>query len=453
MRITIVGGGKVGYTIAENLANERHDITVIDTNDAVIEKINEDLDVLCIKGNGASISALKEADTGRADIFIATTSLDEVNMIACLAAKNLGAKYTIARIRDYEYSKEVELLTQSLKIDLAINPEAATAAQIFRTMRFSAANDVETFYHGRVELVGFRAREDDFFVNAPLSTIGGRFAGKPLLICTVEHKGETTIANGSTVIFPGDRVFIIGTTKEILRFFREIGRSTQRIRHVFVIGGGRICTYLSRQLIELNMDVKIVEQDYGKCLGLSEILPKALIVSGDGTDQDLLETENITGYDCFLALTGRDEDNIIASLFAKKMGVGKVISKVNRQNYFDIIDSLDIDSVVSPKLTTAYTIIRVVRGILNSHGSKMQALYKIAGGEAEAMEFSVGSSTRYLGTALRDLSTKQGILIAVIIRGGKIIVPEGSDCIMEGDEVIIISKDNTVLDINDIFAN
>ena len=442
MRITIIGGGNVGYTIAENLADEDHDIN----DEQVLEKINSELDVLCIKGNGASIATLKMAGIEKTDVLIATTDRDELNMIACLAGKTLGAKYTIARIRDYDYAEEIKLISEELKIDLVINPESSTALQLSRLIRFPSAADIETFYNGTVELVGFRAREGDFFVGKTLSSVRNNKAAKAILFCSVEHNGETVIPDGSTVISAGDRVFVVGNTLAVGEFFDALGRTSKNINNVIIVGGGRISAYLTEALIPFNMDIKIIEKDYDTCVALSERFPKSVIICGDGTDQSLLEVENVADCNCFLAMTDRDEDNMITSLYAKQQGAGKVIAKVNKQNYFSIIDSLDIDSVVSPKLITAYRIIRAVRGIMNSQGSKMQSLYKIAGGEAEAIEFTVSGNTKNLGIPLRDLTIKKGILLALIIRNGKPIIPEGSDCIKQGDDIIIVT-----LDINDIF--
>jgi len=452
MNITIIGGGKVGYTIAENLANENHDITVIETDDNAIGKINEELDVLSIKGNGASISALRSANIDRADVLIATTGRDELNMIACLAGKNLGADYTIARIRDYDYESEVDLLQGELKIDMVINPENATALQISRLMRFSAAADIETFYNGRVELVGFKVRENDNIVGRPLSEIRTRQSAGDILICSVEHGGETVIPNGSTVIHDGDRVFIIGTTKAISRFFKDMGRNTQRIKNVLIIGGGRIGANLTKKLLDIGMKVKIIEKDYDRCVTLSELCPGAEIINADGTDQTLLDLESASDYDCLITLTGRDEDNILTCLYAKHIGIKRTIAKLNHQNYSSMVDSLDIDSTVSPKLITAYGIIRTVRGLSNSQGSKMISLYKIAGGNAEAMEFAVSKGTKNIGIPLKSLQIKQGILLAVIMRDRKIIIPQGNDTIEIGDGLIIVSKDHRISDINDIFT-
>ena len=441
MRITIIGGGKIGYTIAENLADENHDITVIDINDDVIERISSELDVLCVKGNGAYAETLRAAGVDHTDVLIAATGKDELNMIACLAAKNLGAKYTIARIRDYDYANEMKLITEELKIDLVINPESSTAHQISRLIRFPSAADIETFYHGDIELVGFRALESDFFVGQTLASVRSRRSVKSILFCSVEHKGETVIPHGSTQIQPGDRVFVIGNTFAISEFFRDLGRSFEAAKNVMIIGGGRIAKYLASILTSLDIKIKIIEQDYDTCVSLSELFPKAVIISGDGTDQSLLELENISECDCFLTLTGRDEDNILAALYAKQKGASKVIAKV------------DIDSVVSPKQTAAYSIIRTVRGIVSSHGSQMQALYKIAGGEAEAMEFIVGSNTKYLNIPLKDLHIKPNILLALIIRNGNPIIPEGNDFISAGDNIIIISRGHQIHDINDIYSN
>lgn len=452
MNIIIVGSGKVGYTLAENLSNEKHDVTIIDTGDAALQKASEALDVLCIKGNGASIRTLKQAKCDKADMLIASTSRDEVNMVCCLTAKKLGVKYTIARIRDYEYAMELTQLKTEMDIDMVINPEHATAMQISRLLRFPNALDIETFYRGRIELIGFRVNEGDFITGEPLFVVRRRLKNIPILFCAVERAGQTIIPHGSTVLTPGDKVYVIGQIVDVNRFFKALGRISQKIKDAFIIGGGRIAMYLSRSLLEMGMSVKIVEQDPRQCVTLCQALPKALIVNGDGTDQDLLSSENIEKADAFIALTGRDEDNLITSLYAKQVGVSKVITKINRQNYFGILGGLNIDSIISPKLITAYTILKNVRGMQNSHGSRMEALYQIADRSAEAIEFTVSHNTKHLNTPIKELKLKKGILIAVIMRKGKFIIPEGNDYIAEGDNIIIIISDEmTVLDIDDIY--
>lgn len=451
MRIIIVGSGKVGFTIAENLANENHDITIIDTQDTPLRKASEMLDVLTIKGNGASISVLKSAGIEKTDTLIAVTGSDEVNMVCCFTAKKLGAKYTIARIRDYEYAQEINHLKSELEIDVAINPEHATATQISRLLRFPNALDIETFYRGRIELIGFRALESDIITGKPLTIVRRQLKNIPILFCAVEHDGKTIIPNGTTVLTPNDKVYVIGDVVNISKFFKILGRITQRVKNTFIIGGGRIGIYLSKLLSATNINVKIVEFDSTKCTELCEILPKALVVNGDGTDQELLDSEDLAQASSFVALTGRDEDNLITALYAKQQGVPKVIAKINRQNYYSIIDGIGLDCVISPKTITAYAILQKIRAMQNSQGSRMESLYRIANGSAEALEFTVVESTRYRNIPLKDLKLKKGVLLGVIVRNGKMIIPEGSDYIDIGDNIIIVTSRPSILDINDIY--
>ena len=454
MNIIIVGEGKVGYTLAEHLSRENHDVTIIDTNDAALRRASELLDVMGVKGNGASIATLREAGVEAADILIAVTGMDEVNMVCCLTAKRLGAKYTIARVRNVEYAKDMAALKGELGIDLVINPENATALEISQLLRFPTAANLETFYRGRVEMISFRVRQDDFLVGQPLSEQSKKFQGLPLLFCAAEREdGEVIIPDGSFVPKVGDRLYLIGQPGGLGSFFRLLGRYTQKSRTVMIVGGGRIAHYLTVMLEKLGMKVKIIEQDMERCRQLSEALPKAAIICGDGTDPELLEEENVTAYDAFVALTDRDEDNLIISLYALQQGISKVIAKSNRQNYTGIARAAGLDSVVSPKLITAGQILQVVRGMQNSKGSVMNALYKIADGNAEAMEFLVNETTRHQGVPLRELHLKKGILIAVLIHQDRIIIPDGSSVITSGDTVILVSRNHRILDINDIYED
>jgi trk system potassium uptake protein TrkA len=450
LKIIIVGDGKVGFTLAEHLSQEEHDITVIDTNDDALKRASEALDVMCVKGNGASISALRESGVDTADVVIAATHSDEVNMICCLTAKRLGAGFTIARVRNVEYAMELSMIKKGLGLDLIINPENATAVEIARLLRFPSAANIDTFYRGRVELIGFRIQEDDFLVGQPLSD-QSRLRELPMLICAAEQDGRVIIPDGSFVPKAGDRLYLIGQPSGLTDFFHLLGRYVPKIKNAFIIGGGRISHYLTTMLEHTGMKVKIVERNMERCRHLSEVLPRTTVICGDGTDQELLESENVSHTDAFIALTDRDEDNLIISLYALQHGIKKVIAKSNRQNYASIAHSVGLDSVISPKLITANQILQVVRARKNSKGSVMNALYRIADGHAEAMEFAVNETTRHLGVPLKDLRLKKGILIAVLIHQNRIIIPEGSSSISQGDTVIIISRDRAILDINDIY--
>ena len=446
-----MGDGKVGFTLAEHLSREEHDVTVIDTNDYALRRASESLDVLCVKGNGASIMALRESGVDTADIIIAATSLDEVNMVCCLTAKRLGAKYTIARVRNVEYAVELSVLKKELGIDMVINPENATAVEISRLLRFPSAANIETFYRGRVELIGFRVQEDDFICGHSLAELNHRVKELPILFCAAERGDEVIIPDGRYAPQAGDKLYLIGQPIGMSQFFKLLGRYTPKVKDVFIVGGGRIAHYLTAILEGMNMHVKLVERNMDRCRHISEVLPRTMVICGDGTDQELLESERLTASDAFVALTDRDEDNLIISLYAMQMGIGKVIAKSNRQNYAGIARAVGLDSVISPKLITANQILQVVRGMENSKGSVMTALYKIASGNAEAMEFVVNQTTRHLGQPLKDLKLKRGILIAVIIHHNRIVIPEGSSSMSQGDTVIIVSRDQGILDVNDIF--
>ena len=452
MNIFIVGDGKVGFTLAEHLSQEEHNVTVIDTNSDALRRASESLDVMCVKGNGASLSALRESGVETADIVIAATSLDEVNMVCCLTAKRLGAKYTIARVRNVEYAKEVALLKDALGIDLVINPENATAVEISRLLRFPAAANLETFCRGRVELIGFRVREGDFLVGRPLADQSRQLQALPMLFCAAERgEGDVVIPDGSFVPRVGDRLYLIGQPTGLTSFFRLLGRHAPKSRHAFLVGGGRIAYYLASILLRLGVRVKIIERREERCRELSEALPKATIICGDGTDQQLLEEEDVAQADAFVALTDRDEDNLIVSLYAMQQGIPKVVAKSNRQNYESIAHTAGLDSVISPKYITASQILQVVRGMQNSKGSVMNALYKIADGRTEAMEFVANETTRHQGVPLKELRLKKGILVAVLVHQGQIIIPDGSSVISSGDTVILVSRSHGILDLNDIF--
>lgn len=453
LKIIIVGNGKVGFTLAEHLSKEDHDVTIVDTDFATLKKASDTLDVMCIKGNGASVSTLQEAGAAAADVVIAATDLDEINMVCCLTAKRMGAKYVIARIRNAEYTVGQASLKKELGIDLVINPEQATAVEISRLLRFPTAANIETFYRGRVELVGFRLQESDFLAGKTLGSLSHKLRSLPILFCAVERGEQVFIPNGNSELTAGDLVYMIGEPVGVNQFFRALGRYMHKIRKVFITGGGRITYYLAVILEKLGQQIKIVECNEDRCRHLAEILPRSLIICGDGTDQDLLESENLSSNDAFVALTDRDEYNLIISLYAAQQGVPKVVAKTNRQNYIGIARSVGLDSVISPKLITSNHILQVVRGMKNSKGSVMKSLYRIAGNRVEAMEFVVNATTRHLGVPLKDLRLKKGILIAVIIHNNKIIIPEGSSSISEGDSVIIVSRDSGILDINDIYAD
>lgn len=451
MKILIVGAGKVGFTLAQHLCVEQHDVIVIDRDDDALRRASETLDVMCFRGTGASPATLKAAGVSNADLVVATTSLDEVNMLCSLTAKRLGAKYTIVRIRDVEYTADLASFQKDLGIDMVINPEYSTAMEISHLLRFPAAANIDTFFRGRVELLGTVVQEGDFIVGKPLSDLSNKIQNLPFLFCAAERQGEVIIPNGSFVPQKGDRLYIVGEPMGIYEYFRLLGRYMPKVNSVFIVGGSRIAHYLASTLEHMRMKVTLVDLKESRCRALSEQLPRALILCGDGTDQELLASEHFANNDAFIALTGRDEDNLIVSLYAQQQGLKKVIAKCSRENYGNIVRSAGLDSIVSPKEITADRILQVVRGLDNKKGSEMTALYRIADNKAEAVEFVANQTTLHLNTPLMDLPLKQGFLIAALLHRGQVIIPSGSTAITAGDRVIIISRGKIIRDINDIF--
>ena len=451
MRILIAGAGKVGQTLATELLREKHDITVIDQDEEVIRKITDTLDVMCVLGNSANASTLMEAEVERADILIAATATDEINMLCCLIGKHLGAEFTIARIRDPEYNESLFMLQHDMGIDMTINPERATAQEISRMLRYPFANNVEPFAKGRVELVEFLAHEGDVICGKPLKTLTGHHSNMPkVLFCAVEREGEVLIPGGEFIIAPGDRVHVAADLVTITQFFRYIGRSAKPIKDVMVLGGGRISYYLAKMVEKMNIRVSMFEINPEKAKLLSDQLPHADVIEGDGTDQDLLEQENLAGMDAFIALSDRDEENLMTGLYARTHGVPKVVVKTNRYAYKDVISNLGLENLVSPRIITCNALLRYVRARVNAHGTQVEKLYRLVDGKAEALEFIAKKGDPYIGIPLKHLSVRKGALVAIILHKAKVIVPFGDDVIEAGDHVVIISTASGISDLNEV---
>lgn len=338
MNILIVGAGKVGSTLADYLSRENHNVTIIDNDDEAIHRASDTLDVMCIKGPGAAPSVLREGGAGEADLVLATTNMDEVNMLCALTSKRLGAKYTIARIRDVAYTEDLASLQKDLSIDSVINPEYSTALEISRLLRFPAAANVDTFFRGKVEMLGVRVRETDPIVGQPLSKLFGHNSPN-ILFSACERKGQVIIPNGDFVPQAGDKLYVTGTPRDLSAYLRTLGRDLPKIHSAFLIGGSRIAHYLSKLLLSMGVRVTLVENNEEHCRRLSEWLPDALVLHGDGTDQELLASEHFTNNDAFIALTGRDEDNLISALYAQQQGIRKVVAKSNRMNYSAVVQA------------------------------------------------------------------------------------------------------------------
>lgn len=451
MHIIIVGCGKVGRTLAEQLQEEDIDLTVIDTVEKTVNDVTEGIDAMGIVGNGASINTLMEAGISTADILIAVTASDELNLLCCLIAQKTGSCQTIARVRNPIYSQEIGFIKEKLGISMIINPEYAAAQEISRLLRFPAAIKIDPFSKGKVELLKFKVLPEFSLDGMSISRITEKFRCD-ILFCAVENKEELSIPGGNHVIHNGDFVSIIATPQNTALFFKKIGLKTNQVKNCLIIGGGTISYYLAKALSDARISVKIVEQKTDRCEFLSDLLPDATIINGDGTDRALLLEEGLETVESFVTLTNFDEENIFLSLFAKNISNAKLVAKVNRLPYMDVIDQLDLGSVIYPKYITSDSILRYVRAMQNTIGSNVETLYHILDNQAEALEFAIHDTSPVVGVPLADLNLKKNLLVCCLIRDGQIRIPRGHDCIQIGDNVIIATTHKGLNDICDILA-
>lgn len=450
MRILIVGCGNVGQTLTQQLSKEGHDITVIEEKRNVLQNVVNSYDVMGIVGNGASYSIMKDAGIESADLMIAVTDSDELNLLCCLIAKKAGNCHTIARVRNPIYKKEINFIKEELGLSMVINPEEAAANEAERLLKFPSATKIETFARGRAELVKMIINEESKLCDKALKDIPPELK-KHVLFSVVSRENEVYIPDGSFVLKAGDEVTIFGSSRNTVNFFKKLGLPTAKVHSTMIIGGGETAFYLAQNLISLGIKVTIFERDAVRCKELSEILPQALIINGDGTDKDMLLEEGVTSVESFVALTNLDEENIMLSMYVKSINPkAKLITKVHRVNYGDIIGSLNIGSIIYPKNITADRIVQFVRGMTNSKGNNIETLYKLNDDRVEAAEFIVRSGSPVIGIPLAELGLKKGILIACINRGGDIISPSGDSTIKERDSVIVVTTLTGLKDISDI---
>ena len=452
MKIIIVGDGKIGSVLAEQLSREAHEVTLIDRSDKPLEQTNKELDVMVVEGDGSSHEVLKEAGVEQADLLIACTGADELNLLCCLIAKKLGARHTIARVRNPQYVEELSLIKEDLGLSMSINPEHECAVEMARVLRVPSAIKIDTFAKGQVEILKVNVTEDSCLNGLSLMEMG-KFKAK-VLICAVERgEREVHIPSGEFRLQAGDRISVVASPKEAQRFFRQIGVARTRVRQAMLVGGGHMAYYLAKQLLEAGIDVKIIESDLRQCERLSELLPAATIIHGDGTDHRLLLEEGIEHMDAFASMTGIDEENVLLALYAGKTTQAKIITKVNRDSYEEIVENLDLGSVFYPRRISADNVVRYVRGVQASDAyASMETLCKIASGKVEAMEFHVTAAARFCGVPLQELNLKENLLIGSIFRDGKIITPGGSDTIEVGDNVIVVTAHSGLRCLDDIFV-
>lgn len=449
MQIIIVGCGNVGSTLTEHLGREGHNITVIDVESYRLENLINNNDVMGVVGNGASFVVQKEAGVDHAHLLIAVTGSDEVNLLCCLIARKTGGCHTIARVRNPIYNMEIGYIKEELGLSMVINPEFAAAAEMARLLKFPSAITIDTFTKGRVEVVKYRVSADSVLCDQSLQQINSRLKAD-VLICTVERDENVYIPNGDFIIRERDEISIVGTPQKTLDFFKKLGAAVTSVKNAMIIGGGEIAYYLAKQLIAMGIQIKIIEIDKERCDELSELLPKAVIINGDGTDRDLLMQEGLTQTQAFVALTNVDEENIMLSLFAKSMTKAKLITHVHRISYDEIIDSLDIGSIIYPKYLTAENIIKYVRAMNNSLDSNIETLSRLNDNRVEALEFSVKKDAPVVGIPLQELAIKPNILICSINHKGNISIPSGQSVIQAGDMVIVVTTNTGLNDIRDI---
>ncbi len=450
MNIVIVGDGKVGYTLANLLSKDGHDVTIIDNNRKALARATETLDVMAVMGSGANVRTLMEAGVEGADVVIAAAASDEVNMLSAMMAKQLGAKYTIARVRDPDFTEGLTLLLSKLDIDQIINPERAAALEISRLLRFPFALNIESFAHGRVEMVEFCADERDSIIGVPLLKLHDKYP--KIQFSAVQRNGEATIPDGDFEIRAGDHVYATGDRESVTRFFKALGKDTQRVRSAMLIGGGHIAYYLARAIAGTGIALKILEINEEKCLRLSEALDGVEVIQGDGTDSEVLTAENMREMDALIGLTDRDEENLIVGLYARREGVRKVIVKVNHLNTLDVLEDMGVGSIVSPRLAAANAILRSVRALSESKNAVIEKVYPVFGGAVEICEFTALANAGFLGIPLRDLRIKKGVLVTLILRGHQLIIPFGNDHIEAGDSVILTARAGAVVNLEDAFG-
>lgn len=439
LKIIIVGCGNVGMTLAEVLSKEGHDITVIDTDAQRVQEIADHYDIMGYVGNGASYSVQMEAGIENTDLLIAVTDSDELNLLCCTIAKQVGDCSAIARVRTPDYSKEVNYLREKLGLAMIINPDLEAAREAARILSLPTALEVDAFAHGQAELVKFRIPQGNVLCDKTIMELADELAGD-ILICAVERGDDVYIPSGNFRLLADDNVSVVSARSAVRKFLQRIGFKTNQVRSAMIIGGGKTCIYLAQLLINNGIAVKIVEKDRAHCEELSILLPKAIIINGDGTSEELLREENITGIDAFVPLTGIDEENILLTLFAEKVSSAKVITKIDRINFKGVISSLDLGSVVYPRYITSEAIVAYVRAKKASIGSDIETLYHMFDNRVEAIEFRIDTASDITDVPIMNLDLKEDLLIAFINRHGKIIIPSGQDCIKVGDTVMIVTS-------------
>lgn len=452
MKIVIVGCGKIGSSIISSLVGEGNDVVAIDNSPAIIEEIGNIYDVMCVCGNGTDCETLEEAGADKAELFVAVTGSDEFNMLSCFLAERMGAKHTIARIRNPEYNdKSLTFLRQELGLTVSINPEWMAARELYNILKLPAAVNIESFSGGNLEMVNIRLKQDSPLDGMNLIDVRRKYKAN-FLVCAVQRDNEVHVPDGNFVLKSGDKVGLTAASNEIQKLLKMVGIIQKSARNVMILGASRISYYLAKRLIAGGNTVKIIDKDEARCRKFAEELPEAVVICGDGAEQELLLEEGIGSVDAFVALTGLDELNILISIFAQSQGVPKVISKVNRNELASMAENLGLDCIISPKKIVSDVLARYARALQNTVGNNIETLYRLMDSNVEALEFNVSPDFKGMKIPLKELSLKPNILLAGIIRGRRAIIPTGSDMIMPNDKVVVIVTGQQMFDLSDILA-
>ena len=452
LNIIIVGCGKVGMTLIEQLSKEGHDITIIDKNAAKVQEMSNLYDIMGLVGNGASYSVQMEAGIENADLIIAVTASDELNLLCCTVAKQVGDCAAIARVRTPDYSKEAGYLREKLGLTMIIKPELEASLETARILYLPTALEVNSFAHGQAEIVKFKIPEGNLLDGMTIATLGKSITNE-ILICAIEREGEVYIPGGNFQMAKNDIVSFVAPRRHIRSFLKKIGFKTKQVKDAMIVGGGKASYYLAKQLIAMGIDVKIIEQNKERCEELSILLPEAIIINGDGTDEEVLREEGIEYAQAFIPLTDIDEENIMLTLHAKQVSNAKLITKINRSTFKNVISKLDLGSVIYPRYITSEAIIAYVRAKKNSTNSNIETLYHMFDNRAEAIEFRVDEPSSVTGIPLKDLMLKNDLLVSFIYRNGKVQIPSGLDTIEVGDTVMIVTTHTGLDNIQDIIRS
>lgn len=450
MKITIIGCGTIGRTILENVSQDGHNITIIDNDVDRIEKLIEKFDVYGVAGNGASMEIQNEANVKNSDLVITVTSSDEINILACLVAKKLGAKNTIARVRNPEYRAQAFMMKDELGLSMIVNPEQESADEIFNIINLPSVNKIEQFAKGRAKLVEITLEENNPLVGETLISMNKKFNTR-VLVCAIERNTDILIPTGGDDFRVGDKIHFTSDSLSLNDFLTELKLNKTPLKNIMIIGGGTVGYYLAKALSEKKYKVKLIEHKKSRANELAELLPKCTVVHGDGTNHDLLIEEGIEKMDAFIALTNVDEENIIVSLFADKLGIKKVFAHVKREGLMTIIGNLSNINTFSPKDIAANKIISYIRAIVNKKGSNVLTLYRLVNNQIEALEFLAKRKEKIFDQPLKDLTIKNNCLIACIIRENEVIIPKGDDTIRQNDSVLVVTKHKKFDDLMDIF--